>query len=340
MPDRYGRMTQEEKAAQQQKNAEWYQKNRAAVDKERQAGNTAPPKQTSLPSASEVARNPGDAIMRGMRELDDQASRVMSKDVSGNAGNERAKAEQQARHEANKGVKSKYSENPDLLANPNDAAKAAQDGNALKRTPEQWRAMGEDPKDHPDQVYDPGDTDGNKVEVSPEKGNMNPGDSITPEDKEKDPWAETKAAWKHLTDVFGEKVSALQNELEGRLANELAPTDREVNNPFAGDDVPQSKEATIDDVKNTLDSTKNDSMAVAKGIGDIGSAALDTAGAAAKEGGNAIVEGMGLDKDALKSTGKTLAGLSGLFSKPADTNDRVPDSGWHPKSINDLFKGN
>lgn len=340
MPDKYGRMTQEEKAAQQQKNAEWYQKNRAAVDKERQAGNTAPPKQTSLPSASEVARNPGDAIMRGVRELDDQASRVMSKDVSGNAGNERAKAEQQARHEANKGVKSKYSENPDLLANPNDAARAAQDGNALKRTPEQWRAMGEDPKDHPDNVYDPGDTDGNKVEVSPEKGNMSPGDPITPEDKEKDPWEETKAAWKHLTDVFGEKVSALQNELEGRLANELTPTDRETNNPFAGNDVPESKEANIDDVKNTLDSTKNDSMAVAKGVGDIGSAALDTAGAAAKEGGNAIVDGMGIDREALKSTGKTLAGLSGLFSKPADTNDKVPDSGWHPKTINDLFKGN
>ena len=340
MPDRYGRMTQEEKAAQQQKNAEWYQKNREAVDKERHAGNTVPPKQTSLPSASEVARNPGDAIMRGVRELDDQASRVMSKDVSGNAGNEKAKAEQQARHEANKGIKSKYSENPDLLANPNDAAKAAQDGNALKRTPEQWRAMGEDPNDHPDQVYDPGDTDGNRVEVSPEKGNMNPGDPITPEDKEKDPWEETKAAWKHLTDVFGEKVSALQNELEGRLGNELTPTDREVSNPFAGDDVPDSKEATIDDVKSTLESTKNDSMAVAKGVGDIGSAALDTAGAAAKEGGNAIINGMGLDKGALESTGKTLAGLSGLFSKPSDANDKVPDSGWHPKSINDLFKGN
>ena len=189
-------------------------------------------------------------------------------------------------------------------------------------------------------MYDPGDTDGDNVEVSPEKGNTNPGDPIAPEAEEKDPWAQTKAAWKHLTDVFGEKVSALQNELEGRLANELTPTDREVNNPFAGDDVPESKEATIDDVKNTLDSTKNDSMAVAKGIGDIGGAALDTAGAAAKEGGNAIVEGMGLDKDALKSTGKTLAGLSGLFSTPSDTNDKVPDSGWHPKSINDLFKGN
>lgn len=340
MPDKYGRMTQEEKAAQQQKNAEWYQKNREAVDRENHSGSPAAPTRGNLPSVSEVARNPGDAIMRGVRELDDQASQVMSKDVSGNAGNEKAKAEQQARHEANKSVKSKYSENPDLLANPNDAAKAAQDGNALKRTPEQWRAMGEDPKDHPDQVYDPGDTDGNKVEVSPEKGNMSPGDPITPEDKEKDPWEETKAAWKHLTDVFGEKVSALQNELEGRLANELTPTDREVNNPFAGDDVPESKEATIDDVKNTLDSTKNDSMAVAKGIGDIGDAALDTAGAAAKEGGNAIVEGMGLDKDALKSTGKTLAGLSGLFSTPSDTNDKVPDSGWHPKSINDLFKGN
>lgn len=340
MPDKYGRLSKEEKAAQQEKNAEWYRRNREAVDKEKQSGNPATPKQSAPMKASDVARNPGDAIMRGVKELDDQAANVMSKNISGNASNEKAKAEQQARHEANKGVKSKYSENPDLLANPSDAARAAQDGNALKRTPEQWRAMGEDPRDHPDQVYDPGDTDGNNVEVSPEKGNMSPGDSITPEDKEKDPWEETKAAWKHLTDVFGEKVSALQSELEGRLANELTPTDREVSNPFAGDDVPESKEATIDDVKNTLESTKNDSMAVAKGVGDIGSAALDTAGAAAKEGGNAIINGMGLDKEALKSTGKTLAGLSGLFSKPADANDKVPDSGWHPKSINDLFKGN
>lgn len=339
MADKYGRMTEEEKAAQRQKNAEWYQKNREALSKESK-GKPQTSTQSTLPSPSEVARDPGGTIMRGVKNLDEQASRVMEKNVSGNASNEKAKAEQQARHEANKGVKSKYSENPDALANPNDAAKAAQDGNALKRTPEQWRAMGEDPKDHPDQVYDPGDTDGDRVEVSPEKGNMKPGDPITPEDKERDPWEETKAAWKHLTDVFGEKVSALQNELEGRLANELTPTDREVNNPFAGDDVPESKEANIDDVKSTLESTKNDATAVARGVGDIGSAALDTAGAAAKEGGNAIINGMGLDKEALKNTGKTLSGLTGLFSKPSDTNDKVPDSGWHPKSINDLFKEN
>lgn len=340
MPDKYGRMTPAEKAAQQQKNNDWYKKNRENISKGQQAPKNTSTDQRALPSPAEIAKDPGGTIMGAVKNLDEQASRVMEKNVSGNASNEKAKVEQKARHEANKGVRSKYADNPDLLASPEEAAKAAQDGNALKRTPEQWRAMGEDPKDHPDQVYDPGDTDGNKVEVSPEKGNMNPGDPITPENKEKDPWEETKAAWKHLTDVFGERVSALQNELEGRLAGELTPTDREVNNPFAGDDVPESKEATIDDVKSVLDSTKKDSMAVAKGIGDIGSAALDTAGAAAKEGGNAIINGMGLDKSALKSTGKTLAGLSGLFSRPADTNDKVPDSGWHPKSINDLFKGN
>lgn len=340
MPDKYGRMTEEEKAAQRQKNAEWDKQNREKIAKQGSGNKPANPAQDDSSSVSRFAKNPGEAIMKGLRDIDAAASDTLDKNKFGNAGIDKAKEEQEARHNENKGVKSKYSKNPDLLANPSDAATAAQSGNTLKRTPEQWRAAGEDPKDHPDQVYDPGDTDGDKVEVSPEKGNMNPGDSITPDDKEKDPWEETKAAWKHLTDVFGEKVSALQNELEGRLAGELTPTDREVNNPFAGDDIPESKEATIDDVKSTLDSTKKDSMAVAKGIGDIGSAALDTAGAAAKEGGNAIINGMGLDKNALKSTGKTLAGLSGLFSKPADTNDKVPDSGWHPKSINDLFREN
>lgn len=342
MPDKYGRMTDQEKAVQRQKNADWQQKNAAAVAREKQAGKSSAPA-TPAPSPrtpSDFARDPGGTIMRGVKNFDEQAANVMSNDVSGNAGIEKAQADQKARHEANKGVKSKYSENPDALANPADAARAAQDGNALKRTPEQWRAMGEDPKDHPDQVYDPGDTDGDKVEVSPEKGNMKPGDSITPEESKEDPWADTKAAWKHLTDVFGEKVSALQNELEGRLANELTPTDREVNNPFAGDDVPESKEATIDDVKNTLDSTKQDATAVAKGVGDIGGAALDTAGAAAKDAGNAIVKGSGIDTKALTSTGKTLAGLSGLFASSDNSNDKVPDSGWSPKSINDLFKGN
>lgn len=333
MPDKYGRMTPEESAAARKKADDDYQKIHEKAIRNPQS------KTPNIQSNNPIS-DLGGAVSNGVRSLDDTASRVLSEDAKNAEGMQKAKEEQAARHEANKGVRSKYSENPDALASPNDAAKAAQDGNALKRTPEEWRAMGEDPKDHPDQVYDPGDTDGDNVEVSPEKGNTNPGDPIAPEAEEKDPWAQTKAAWKHLTDVFGEKVSALQNELEGRLANELTPTDREVNNPFAGDDVPESKEATIDDVKNTLDSTKNDSMAVAKGIGDIGGAALDTAGAAAKEGGNAIVEGMGLDKDALKSTGKTLAGLSGLFSTPSDTNDKVPDSGWHPKSINDLFKGN
>ena len=250
----------------------------------------------------------------------------------------KAKAEQKARHEANKGVKPS---NPDDLANPKKAAEAAQNQNGGQHTDEEWRRMGEDPKDHKGtQAYDPGDTDGDGVEVSEEKGNTKPGDPIVPEDEKKDPYADTKAAWQKLTEVFGEKVSKLQTELEGSLGQALEPTDRELNNPFAGDDVPESKEMKLDDVKATLDATKSDAEKTVKGIGSVGKAAAETAGAAAKDTGNAIVDALDIDTKAVKDTGKTLAGLSGLFASSDNENSKVPDSGWNPKSINDLFKDN
>lgn len=187
-------------------------------------------------------------------------------------------------------------------------------------------------------VFDPGDSDGDKKAVSPGDGNMLDGAPKDPADV--DHFKDTKAAWKHLTDVFGDKVSALQAELENRLGEQLTPTERETGNPFAGDDVPASKEMSLDDVKQVAENTKNDATAVLKGAGDVGSAALDLGGAAAKDTGNAIVDGMGIDRKAVTDTGRTLAGLSGLFSSDDSGNSKVPDSNWKPKSINELFKGN
>lgn len=187
-------------------------------------------------------------------------------------------------------------------------------------------------------VFDPGDSDGDKKAVSPGDGNMLEGAPKDPSDV--DHFKDTKAAWKHLTDVFGDKVSALQAELENRLGEQLTPTERETGNPFAGDDVPASKEMSLDDVKQAAENTKNDATAVLKGAGDVGSAALDLGGAAAKDTGNAIVDGMGIDRKAVTDTGRTLAGLSGLFSSDDSGNSKVPDSNWKPKSINELFKGN
>lgn len=187
-------------------------------------------------------------------------------------------------------------------------------------------------------VFDPGDSDGDKKAVSPGDGNMFEGAPKDPADV--DHFKDTKAAWKHLTDVFGDKVSALQAELENRLGEQLTPTERETGNPFAGDDVPASKEMSLDDVKQVAENTKNDATAVLKGAGDVGSAALDLGGAAAKDTGNAIVDGMGIDRKAMTDTGRTLAGLSGLFSSDDSGNSKVPDSNWKPKSINELFKGN
>jgi len=299
-------------------------------------------KEAATPSAKKVITNPndfaGDVNKKIAEGYGNEREGEAKKAAEEEAGMAKAKAEQQARHEANKGVKPS---NPDDLANPKKAAEAAQNQNGGQHTDEEWRRMGEDPKDHKGtQAYDPGDTDGNGIEVSEEKGNTKPGDPIVPEDENKDPYADTKAAWQKLTEVFGEKVSKLQTELEGRLGQALEPTDRELNNPFAGDDVPESKEMKLDDVKATLDATKTDAEKTVKGIGSVGKAAAETAGAAAKDTGNAIVDSLGIDTKAVKDTGKTLAGLSGLFASSDNENSKVPDSGWNPKSINDLFKDN
>ena len=299
-------------------------------------------KEAETPSVKKAINNPigfaGDVNKKIAEDYGNERDSEAKKAAEEEAGMAKAKAEQKARHEANKGVKPS---NPDDLANPKKAAEAAQNQNGGQHTDEEWRQMGEDPKDHKGtQAYDPGDTDGNGVEVSEEKGNTKPGDPIVPEDEKKDPYADTKAAWQKLTEVFGEKVSKLQTELEGRLGQALEPTERELNNPFAGDDVPESKEMKLDDVKATLDATKTDAEKTVKGIGSVGKAAAETAGAAAKDTGNAIVDALDIDTKAVKDTGKTLAGLSGLFASSDNENSKVPDSGWSPKSINDLFKDN
>lgn len=307
-----------------------------------QKKNEAKAKEVSKPSVKEVAKNPGkfandidSRVQEGLGKEREKEDKAAAKEA---AGMEKAKAEQKARHEANKGVKPK---NPDDLANPKKAAEAAQNQNGGQRTDEEWRAMGEDPKDHQgEQAHDPGDTDGDGVEVSSEKGNNKPGDPIVPEEEKKDPFADTKEAWQKLTEVFGEKVSKLQTELEANLGQALEPTDRELNNPYAGDDVPESKEMRLDDVKETLNNTKDTAEKVGRDLGAVGKAAAGTAGTAAKDAGNAIVEGLGIDTEAAKNTGKTLAGLSGLFARSDNENSKVPDSGWNPKSITDLFKDN
>lgn len=307
-----------------------------------QKKNEAKAKEAAKPSEKEIVKDPnkfaGDVnsrVQEGLGKEREKEDKATAKEA---AGMEKAKAEQKARHEANKGVTPK---NPDDLANPKKAAEAAQNQNGGQRTDEEWRAMGEDPKDHQGaQAHDPGDTDGDGIEVSSEKGNNKPGDPIVPEEEKKDPFADTKEAWQKLTEVFGEKVSKLQSELEANLGQALEPTDRELNNPYAGDDVPESKEMRLDDVKATLNSTKDAAEKVGRDLGTVGKAAAGTAGTAAKDAGNAIVDALDIDTEATKNTGKTLAGLSGLFSRSDNENSKVPDSGWNPKSITDLFKDN
>lgn len=187
------------------------------------------------------------------------------------------------------------------------------------------------------EVYDPGDSDGDNKAVSPSDRNLYGGDP-NPEKDDEDPFKDTKAAWKHLTDVFGEKVSALQSELEGRMDSMLTPTEREVNNPYAGDDVPASKEMTSADVHEAVNSTANDVKSVVSGIGEIGGAAAELGGTAAKDAGRATIKEMGVDTDAVKQTAKTLSGLSGLFSSGDSPDSKVPDGNWRPKHIGDLFK--
>lgn len=224
----------------------------------------------------------------------------------------------------------------DALANPDYQMKRAQQQNrdTAHLSSEQKKEAGL-PENN---VYDPGDSDGDKKAVSPSDRNMTGGDPNPVKDE--DPFKDTKAAWDHLASVFGDKVTALQGELEGRLSGMLTPTERETGNPYAGDDVPASKEMTADDVKAAVASTADDAKAVAKGIGEVGGAAADFAGTALKDAGSATIKGMGIDTDAVKGTSKTLAGLSGLFSSGDNPDSSVPDGNWKPKTISDLFTRN
>lgn len=192
-------------------------------------------------------------------------------------------------------------------------------------------------------VYDPGDSDGNNKAVSPEDGNVYGGDPKGQKKDDEDPFKDTKAAWDHLASVFGDKVTALQSELEGRLGEMMTPTDRETGNPFAGDDVPASKEMGLGDLKNVVAQDINDVKNVASGIGEIGGAAASVAGNAVREGTRATIKDMGYDPDEVKQTvkdiGGAVKGLGGLFATDnSDAGSKVPDGNWKPKSINDLFK--
>ena len=126
------------------------------------------------------------------------------------------------------------------------------------------------------------------------------------------------------------------------------PTERETGNPFAGDDVPASKEMSYSDMKGAIQGDIDDAKAVLGGVADIGMEGAKTAGTAMKDAGKALAHEMGYDskdlddaKQTLKdvgSIGKSLSGLGGLFATDSSSsNNKVPDSGWKPKSISDLF---
>lgn len=199
-------------------------------------------------------------------------------------------------------------------------------------------------------VYDPGDSDGDGKAVSPEDENLHGGEPKSAQKEgDEDPWKDTKAAWEHLTSVFGDKVSALRDEIEGRLGEMMTPTDRETGNPFAGDDVPASKEMDYGDFKDAIQKDVDDAKAVIGGVGEVGLEGLKTVGAAAKDTGGLLASKMGYNskdlddaKQTLKdvgSLGKSLSGLGGLFATDNSRGDsKVPDGNWKPKSINDLFK--
>lgn len=266
-------------------------------------------------------------------------------------GMEKAKAEQAARSERNKLSPEEQQAKQDRLANPDYQMEQAQRKNrALKGlTDEQMDRLGV-PKEGRTSVYDPDDTDGDGKAVSPEDGNLYEGaPKSAQKEEEEDPWKDTKAAWDHLTSVFGDKVSALRGEIEGRLGEMTTPTDRETGNPFAGDDVPASKEMGYGDFKDAIQNDVDDAKAVLGGVGEVGLEGLKTAGAAVKDAGGLLADKMGYNskdlddaKQTLKdvgSLGKSLSGLGGLFATDNSKGDsKVPDGNWKPKSINDLFK--
>lgn len=309
----------------------------------------------------------GDKVGRTFRDMKDGIVSLFEPDTPEEKkkkaeeakGLEAAKQREKERHERNKMSPAEQEAARKADLDPASQAKDVQEHNKAVEgmSDEQKKAL--DLPEHAGEqhAYDPGDTDGNGVEVSKEKGNLTDTDNLkqfgmaAEAGQGKDFYKDTKAAWDHLTSVFGDKVSALQNELEGRLTEMTTPTDRETGNPFAGDDVPTSKEMDYSDMKGAIQGDIDDAKAVLGGVADVGMEGAKTAGTAMKDTGKVLAHEMGYDskdlddaKQTLKdvgSIGKSLSGLGGLFatdnSSSNNNNNKVPDSGWKPKSISDLF---
>lgn len=307
----------------------------------------------------------GDKVGRTFRDMKDGIVSLFEPDTpeekkrkaEEEKGLEAAKQREKERHERNKMSPAEQEAARKRDLDPAAQAKDVQEHNKAVEgmSDEQKKAL--DLPDHAGEqhAYDPGDTNGDGVEVSKEKENLTDTDNLkqfgmaAEAGQGKDYYKDTKAAWDHLTSVFGDRVSALQNEIEGRLTEMTTPTDRETGNPFAGDDVPASKEMGYGDFKGAIQKDVDDAKAVMGGIGDIGLEGLKTAGAAVKDTGGLLADKMGYNskdlddaKQTLKdvgSLGKSLSGLGGLFATDNSKGDsKVPDGNWKPKSINDLFK--
>lgn len=306
----------------------------------------------------------GDKVGRTFRDMKDGIVSLFEPDTPEEKkkkeeeakGLEAAKQREKERHERNKMTPEEQEAARKKDLDPATQAKDVQEHNKAVEgmTDEQKKAL--DLPEHAGEqhAHDPGDTDGDGVEVSKEKGNLADTDDLkqfgmaAEAGQGKDYYKDTKAAWDHLTSVFGDKVSALQKEIEGRLTEMTTPTDRETGNPFAGDDVPASKEMDYGDFKGAIQKDVDDAKAVMGGIGEVGLEGLKTAGAAVKDTGGLLADKMGYNskdlddaKQTLKdvgSLGKSLSGLGGLFATDNSSESKVPDGNWKPKSINDLFK--
>lgn len=306
----------------------------------------------------------GDKVGRTFRDMKDGIVSLFEPDTPEEKkkkeaeakGLEAAKQREKERHERNKMTPEEQEAARKKDLDPATQAKDVQEHNKAVEgmTDEQKKAL--DLPEHAGEqhAYDPGDTNGDGVEVSKEKGNLADTDDLkqfgmaAEAGQGKDYYKDTKAAWDHLTSVFGDKVSALQKEIEGRLTEMATPTDRETGNPFAGDDVPASKEMDYGDFKGAIQKDVDDAKAVMGGIGEVGLEGLKTAGAAVKDTGGLLADKMGYNskdlddaKQTLKdvgSLGKSLSGLGGLFATDNSSESKVPDGNWKPKSINDLFK--
>lgn len=306
----------------------------------------------------------GDKVSRTFRDMKDGIVSLFEPDTPEEKkqkaeeakGLEAAKKREKERHERNKMSPEEQEAARKKDLDPATQAKDVQEHNKAVEgmSDEQKKAL--DLPEHAGEqhAYDPGDSDGNGVEVSKEKGNLADTDDLkqfgmaAEAGQGKDYYKDTKAAWDHLTSVFGDKVSALQKEIEGRLTDMTTPTDRETGNPFAGDDVPASKEMDYGDFKDVIQKDVDDAKAVMGGVGEVGLEGLKTAGAAVKDTGGLLADKMGYNskdlddaKQTLKdvgSLGKSLSGLGGLFATDNSSESKVPDGNWKPKSVNDLFK--